>query len=159
MTVRVRVLPVAHGHPHVGLIRTALFNWAYARHTGGAFVFRIEDTDAARDSEESYDAMLDALQVARPRLGRGSRASGGRTRRTGSPHAVRPLSRRDRHGCSTRARCTRPTPRPRRSRPGISPPAATPSCGYDNYDRNLTDEQRAAFAAEGRKPVAAVADA
>ena len=43
------------------MVRTALFNWAYARHTGGTFVFRIEDTDAARDSEESYDALLSAL--------------------------------------------------------------------------------------------------
>ena len=43
------------------MIRTALFNWAYARHTGGQFVFRLEDTDAERDSEESYLALLDAL--------------------------------------------------------------------------------------------------
>ena len=62
MTVRVRFCPSPTGTPHVGLIRTALFNWAYARHTGGAFVFRIEDTDAARDSEESYHALLDALR-------------------------------------------------------------------------------------------------
>src|SRR5215207_9678864 len=59
--VRVRFCPSPTGVPHVGLIRTALFNWAYARHTGGVFVFRIEDTDAARDSEESYLALLDAL--------------------------------------------------------------------------------------------------
>src|ERR1051325_10696340 len=44
------------------MVRTALFNWAYARHTGGTFVFRIEDTDAARDSEESYQQLLDALR-------------------------------------------------------------------------------------------------
>ena len=44
------------------MIRTALFNWAYARHTGGTFVFRIEDTDAARDSEESYHLLLDVLR-------------------------------------------------------------------------------------------------
>ena len=50
--VRVRFCPSPTGTPHVGLIRTALFNWAYARHTGGTFVFRIEDTDAARDSQE-----------------------------------------------------------------------------------------------------------
>lgn len=43
------------------MVRTALFNWAFARHTGGTFVFRIEDTDSARDSEESYQALLDAL--------------------------------------------------------------------------------------------------
>ena len=44
--VRVRFCPSPTGTPHVGLIRTALFNWAFARHHGGAFVFRIEDTDA-----------------------------------------------------------------------------------------------------------------
>ena len=44
------------------MIRTALFNWAYARHTGGTFVFRIEDTDASRDSEESYHLLLDVLR-------------------------------------------------------------------------------------------------
>jgi len=43
------------------LARTALFNWAFARHHGGTFVFRIEDTDAARDSEESYEAIVDAM--------------------------------------------------------------------------------------------------
>src|SRR3978361_2243301 len=59
--VRVRFCPSPTGTPHVGLVRTALFNWAYARHTGGTFVFRIEDTDASRDSAESYAALLDAL--------------------------------------------------------------------------------------------------
>ena len=44
------------------MARTALFNWAFARHYGGAFVFRIEDTDAARNTEESYAAIIDALQ-------------------------------------------------------------------------------------------------
>ena len=60
--VRVRFCPSPTGNPHVGLIRTALFNWAYARHTGGTFVFRIEDTDSSRDSEESYEALLSALR-------------------------------------------------------------------------------------------------
>jgi glutamyl-tRNA synthetase len=45
----------------VGLIRTALFNWAYARHTGGKLIFRIEDTDQERDSEESFEQLLAAL--------------------------------------------------------------------------------------------------
>ena len=44
------------------MVRTALFNWAFARSTGGTFVFRIEDTDSARDSEESYEALLGALR-------------------------------------------------------------------------------------------------
>ena len=59
--VRVRFCPSPTGNPHVGMVRTALFNWAYARHTGGTFVFRIEDTDTARDSEASYRQLLSAL--------------------------------------------------------------------------------------------------
>ena len=49
--VRVRFCPSPTGTPHVGMIRTALFNWAEARATGGTLIFRIEDTDAVRDSE------------------------------------------------------------------------------------------------------------
>ncbi len=60
--VVVRFCPSPTGTPHVGLVRTALFNWAYARHTGGKFVFRIEDTDAERDSEESFEMILEALR-------------------------------------------------------------------------------------------------
>ena len=60
--VRTRFCPSPTGMVHVGLLRTALFNWAHARHTGGTFVFRIEDTDAARDSEESYRHLLDCLR-------------------------------------------------------------------------------------------------
>ena len=59
--VRVRFCPSPTGTPHVGLVRTALFNWAYARHTGGTFIFRIEDTDQERDSEESYQQIIEAL--------------------------------------------------------------------------------------------------
>jgi glutamyl-tRNA synthetase len=61
-TVRVRFCPSPTGNPHVGLIRTALFNWAFARHHGGSIVFRIEDTDAARNTEESYEQLLDAMR-------------------------------------------------------------------------------------------------
>ena len=60
--VRVRFCPSPTGNPHVGMVRTCLFNWAYAKHTGGTFVFRIEDTDSARDSEQSYQQLLDALR-------------------------------------------------------------------------------------------------
>jgi len=59
--IRVRFCPSPTGTPHVGLIRTALFNWAYARHTGGTFIFRIEDTDQERDSEESYEQIIEGL--------------------------------------------------------------------------------------------------
>jgi glutamyl-tRNA synthetase len=60
--VRVRFCPSPTGSPHVGMARTALFNWAFARHHGGTFVFRIEDTDAARDSQESYDTILEVMR-------------------------------------------------------------------------------------------------
>ncbi len=62
LPLRVRFCPSPTGNPHVGLMRTCLFNWAFARHHGGQFVFRIEDTDAARDSEESYQMLLDTLR-------------------------------------------------------------------------------------------------
>lgn len=60
--VRVRFCPSPTGNPHVGLARTALFNWAFARHHGGTFVFRIEDTDTQRDSEESYEQLLTSMR-------------------------------------------------------------------------------------------------
>jgi glutamyl-tRNA synthetase len=60
--VRVRFCPSPTGTPHVGMVRTALFNWAWARHTGGTFVFRIEDTDPARDSQESYEQLVEAMR-------------------------------------------------------------------------------------------------
>ncbi len=59
---RVRMAPSPTGSPHVGLARTALFNWAFARHHGGTFVFRIEDTDHARNTEESYDGLIEVMQ-------------------------------------------------------------------------------------------------
>ena len=62
MTVRVRYAPSPTGDPHVGNIRSALFNWLYARHAGGTFIVRIEDTDQARLVPGSLDAILDALR-------------------------------------------------------------------------------------------------
>jgi nondiscriminating glutamyl-tRNA synthetase len=61
-TTRVRFAPSPTGYLHIGGARTALFNWLYARRTGGTFVLRIEDTDAMRSTEESYAAILDAMQ-------------------------------------------------------------------------------------------------
>src|SRR5699024_856628 len=60
--VRVRFCPRPTGTPHVGMLRTAVFDWAHARHHGGKLIFRIEGTDAARDSEESYHQLLDAMR-------------------------------------------------------------------------------------------------
>lgn len=59
--VRVRFAPSPTGYPHIGNIRTALFNWLFARHTGGKFLVRIEDTDKERSSEEYTQAIFDGL--------------------------------------------------------------------------------------------------
>src|SRR5881398_131553 len=61
MTVRVRFAPSPTGYLHVGGARTALFNWLYARHEGGQFLLRIEDTDKARSTDEHTQVILDGL--------------------------------------------------------------------------------------------------
>ncbi len=60
-TVKTRFAPSPTGYLHIGGARTALFNWLYARHTGGRFVLRIEDTDQQRSTEASTRAILDAM--------------------------------------------------------------------------------------------------
>ncbi|MEJ0089596.1 MAG: glutamate--tRNA ligase family protein [Limisphaerales bacterium] len=62
MKPRVRFAPSPTGYLHIGGARTALFNWLYARHMGGTFVLRIEDTDAARNSQEAVDVILNGLR-------------------------------------------------------------------------------------------------
>lgn len=61
-TVRVRFAPSPTGYLHIGGARTALFNWLYARHTGGTLVLRVEDTDRARNTEEAAQAIYDGLR-------------------------------------------------------------------------------------------------
>ena len=149
--VRVRFCPSPTGTPHVGLVRTALFNYAYARHTGGTFVFRIEDTDAARDSEESYAAILDALRWLGLDWDEGPEVGG--------PYGpYRQSQRREIHldvvaklleaGEAYEAYSTPEEVEARHKAAGRDP-----KLGYDNFDRDLTDEQRAAYRAEGRSPV------
>jgi glutamyl-tRNA synthetase len=60
--VRVRFAPSPTGHLHVGGARTALFNWLFARHHGGTYILRIEDTDRSRSTDENIDSILDALR-------------------------------------------------------------------------------------------------
>ena len=62
MSIRVRFAPSPTGYLHIGGARTALFNWLYARHTGGVFVLRIEDTYTARNSQEATNVILDGLR-------------------------------------------------------------------------------------------------
>jgi glutamyl-tRNA synthetase len=62
MKTRVRFAPSPTGFLHIGGARTALFNWLYARHTGGTFILRIEDTDAARNTQEAVNVILNGLR-------------------------------------------------------------------------------------------------
>ncbi|MCV7222045.1 glutamate--tRNA ligase [Mycolicibacterium elephantis] len=151
MTVRVRFCPSPTGTPHVGLIRTALFNWAYARHTGGTFVFRLEDTDAQRDSEESYLALLDALNWLGLNYDEGPDIGGpyGPYRQSERGDIYRDvLSRLLEAGEVYEAFSTAEEVEARHVAAGRNP-----KLGYDNFDRDLTEAQRAAFLAEGRRPV------
>jgi glutamyl-tRNA synthetase len=149
--VRVRFCPSPTGNPHVGLIRTCLFNWAYARHTGGTFVFRVEDTDAARDSEQSYDQLLDALRWLRLDWDEGPEVGG--------PHAPYRQSERRviyadivarllQAGLVYESYSSAEEIEARHRAAGRDP-----KLGYDNHDRGLSDDERAAFRAQGREPV------
>jgi len=149
--VRVRFCPSPTGTPHVGLVRTALFNWAYARHTGGAFVFRIEDTDAARDSAESYAAILDALRWLGLDWDEGPEIGGPyepyrQSQRTEIYRDV--IAKLLDAGEVYEAFSTAEEVEARHVAAGRNP-----KLGYDNHDRTLTDVDRARFAAEGRAPV------
>ncbi len=150
--VRVRFCPSPTGNPHVGLVRTALFNWAFARHHGGTFVFRIEDTDAARDSEESYRQLLDAMRWLGIDWDEGPE--------TGGPHApYRQSQRMDVYADAARRLreagrayecfCTTAELDGRRE---AARAAGRPS-GYDGHCRDLTAAQVDAYRAEGREPI------
>src|SRR2546423_13459566 len=62
MSVRVRFAPSPTGYLHIGAARSALFNWLYARHMGGKFLLRIEDTDLQRSTDESTRSILEGLE-------------------------------------------------------------------------------------------------
>lgn len=148
--VRVRFCPSPTGTPHVGLIRTALFNWAYAKHTGGTFIFRIEDTDAERDSEESYLQLLDALSWLGLDWDEGVEKGG--------PHAPYRQSQRTEiyqdiiHRLLESGHLYESYVTPEEMEARNLANGRDPKQGYDNHERDLTDDQRAAFRAEGRQP-------
>jgi len=150
-TPRVRFCPSPTGSPHVGLIRTALFNWAWARHTGGTFVFRIEDTDPARDSEESYRQLVDTMRWLGLDWDEGVEVGG--------PFAPYRQSERMDLYRDVAARLLESgyayesfsTPEEVEARHLAA--GRDPKSGYDNADRTLTERQRADFRAAGREPV------
>ena len=149
--VRVRFCPSPTGNPHVGMVRTALFNWAYAKNTGGTFVFRIEDTDAARDSEQSYDDLLAAMRWLGLHWDEGPEVGG--------PHGPYRQSQRMDIYTDVASRLVESG----WAYESFSSPAEVEArrkargqdskLGYDNADRDLSNEQKAQLRAEGRVPV------
>ena len=134
------------------MVRTALFNWAYARHTGGTFVFRIEDTDSARDSEDSYLALLGSLRWLGLAWDEGPEVGGpyGPYRQSERLETYADVTGRLLEaGYAYRCYCTPEELEERRERAKAE--GRTP--GYDGSCRDLTAAQVEGFRAGGREPV------
>ena len=150
MTVRVRFCPSPTGSPHVGFARTALYNWVFARHHGGTFVFRVEDTDKERSTQESYDGMLGAMRWLGLDWDEGPEVGGpyGPYRQSERTEIYLDVLEKLKASSYTYdCFCTPDEVDARRKASGSKVQ------GYDGFCRELSDEQRAAFEAEGRKPV------
>ena len=148
--VRVRFCPSPTGTPHVGLVRTALFNWAYARHTGGTFIFRIEDTDVERDSEESFEMILDGLGWLGLNWDEGVNVGGPnepyrQSQRTEIYLDVIEKLKASGHIYESFLTGEEIDERNRANGRAVQ-------LGYDNSERELSDVQKAAYRAEGRSP-------
>ncbi|GAB3867644.1 glutamate--tRNA ligase [Nocardioides maradonensis] len=148
--VRVRFCPSPTGSPHVGFARAALYNWAFARHHGGTFVFRIEDTDKERSTDESYQAMVGTLQWLGLDWDEGPLVGGDygpyrQSERTDIYLDV--LARLLEAGRAYPCFCTNEEVEARRKASGSK------TMGYDGFCRNLDAETIAAYNAEGRPSV------
>ena len=150
--VRVRFAPSPTGDLHVGNIRTALFDWAYARHTGGTFIFRIEDTDKDRVTDEYIQAAIDTLKWLGLNWDEGPEVGGANGPYLQSQRldiyakwAQQFLADGFAYHCycsSDELEAVREAQR----KSNVAP-------GYNGHCRNLTQEQIDAFVAQGRKPV------
>jgi len=149
VTTRVRFAPAPSGSIHVGNARTALFNWLFARHTGGTFVLRVEDTDRSRVSEESFRAVLEDLRWLGLDWDEGPEVGGpyGPYRQSERLDIYRDVvDRLLEAGVAYRCYCSAEELEERRK-------AALASGGRPGYDGRcyrLTPAERAAFEAEGR---------
>lgn len=150
--VRVRFAPSPTGDLHVGNIRTALFDWAYARHTGGTFIFRIEDTDTTRVTDEYIAAAIDTLRWLGLQWDEGPEVGGDFGPYLQSQRldlyaywAQKFLDQKDAYYCF----CSAEELEARRE----AQRAANVAPGYDGQCRNLTEDQMATFRAAGRLPV------
>jgi len=148
--VRTRFAPSPTGDLHVGNVRSALYNWAFARHNGGVFVLRIEDTDAARSTEESSRGVVEQMSWLGLDWDEGPEVGGPYAPyvQTGRLELYRDVVARLREaGYAYDSYSTDDEVKARRAARGDK------TQGYDNYDRGLTDAQVSAFRAEGRTPV------
>ncbi len=150
--VRVRFAPSPTGYPHVGNIRTAMFNWLMARHTGGRFVLRIEDTDIARRVEGAVEAIMDGLKWLGLDWDEGPDVGGNYGPYYQSQRvelyrkaAERLVAQGDAYYCY----CS--SERLEEMRKGQA--QRKQSLGYDRHCRNLTPQERAKKESEGVTPV------
>lgn len=150
--VRVRFAPSPTGDLHVGNIRTALFDWAYARHTGGTFIFRIEDTDTTRVTDEYIQAAIDTLKWLGLDWDEGPEVGGPNGPYLQSQRldiyaqwAQKFLDQKDAYYCY----CTPVELEARRE----AQRAANVAPGYDGQCRDLTAAQIADHKAQGREAV------
>ena len=150
--VRVRFAPSPTGDLHVGNIRTALFDWAYARHTGGTFIFRIEDTDRERVTDEYIQAAIDTLKWLGLTWDEGPEVCGPNGPYLQSQRldlyatwATKFLEQKDAYKCYCSADELEAVREAQR--------AANQAPGYNGNCRDLSADQIAKFEAEGRKPV------
>lgn len=147
-----RFCPSPTGNPHVGMARTALFSWAFARHNHGRFVFRIEDTDTSRDTQESYELLVDVMRWLGLDWDEGVEVGGpnGPYRQSERMHIYADVAERLKAGgFAYPCYCTPEELEDRRVR---AREEGRPS-GYDGTCRHLSEAQRAAFQAEGRSSV------
>jgi len=150
--VRLRFAPSPTGSLHIGNIRTALFNWAFARHFGGKLVLRIEDTDVVRNTEGGLDSVLDSLRWLGIDYDEGPDVGGLfapyiQSQRIDSYREV--ASRLRESGKAYDCYCSQSELDERRERAR----AEGRSSGYDGHCRVLTQEQLAGYRAEDRRPV------
>ena len=147
-SLRTRFAPSPTGFLHIGGVRTALFNWLLARHHGGQFILRIDDTDQERHVEDAVERILDGFRWIGHRLGR--RAGGRRAVRPLLPVAAGRIIIGGRpSGCSPRATSTA-TIAPKPSAPPTRPRPSARSAPTDFAASRLSDAEAAQFEAEGR---------
>lgn len=151
-SVRCRFAPAPSGSMHVGNARTGLFSWLFARHNGGTFILRVEDTDASRVTDEAIDILIESLHWLGIDWDEGPEVDGphGPYRQTERIATYRDIAERlVAQGDAYRCYCTKEELDERRKAAmseGRSP-------GYDGRCRSLSDEQRASFESEDRTSV------